>query len=76
MVLTPSPGWNGFVFNAQIESGFRESGGSGIISTTASTTMQVVPTRDGIPGLVLNSTPLSVSQAPTSGAAKDEATGR
>ena len=37
--------------------------------------MLVLPGRDGVPGLLIESNPLSVTQTPTSGAAKDVATG-
>ena len=75
VVLTPPSGWNGFALSAQIETGFRASDGGGIISTKASTFMLVLPGRDGVPGLLIESNPLSVTQIPTSGAAKDVATG-
>jgi len=75
VVLIPPSGWNGFAISANIETGFRESAGGGVIATKASTFMLVVPDRDGIPGLVIESTPILVTQAPTSGNIKDVATG-
>ena len=75
VVLTPPFGWNGFALSANIESGYRESDGGGVMATKNSTSMLVLPGRDGTPGLLIESMPISVTQSPTSGNIKDIATG-
>lgn len=75
VLLNPPSGWNGFFFSADIQSGFHESGGVGIVEVKKSTVMLVGPSPDVVPGLVLNSTPISAIQMPTSGNPKDVASG-
>ncbi len=75
ILLTPPFGWNGFAISANIEAGFRESLGGGVIATKNQTFMLVRPDPEAVPGLVFASTPISVTQAPASGEAKDVASG-
>ena len=74
VMLDPPSGWNGFAFTAHLEAGFRKVGGSAVLATSNSTFMLVTP-GDVVPGQVFASAPLSVSQSPTAGAAKDGAQG-
>ncbi len=75
ILLNPPSGWNGFVFFGTIQAGFRESSGVGRVETASSTFMLAGPGSGAAPGQVFNSTPVSVMQLPTLGAAKDVAGG-
>ena len=75
ILLNPPGGWNGFGFEAHIQAGFRESGGGGMVEVKNQTFMLVGPSPDIVPGMVIESTPISVTMAPASGNAKDVASG-
>lgn len=75
ILLNPPWGWNGFSFEAHTQAGFCESSGGGMVEVKNQTFMLVGPSPDIVPGMVIESTPISVTMAPTSGNAKDIATG-
>ena len=75
ILLNPPGGWNGFSFEAHIQAGFRESGGGGMVEVKKQAFMLVGPSPDIVPGMVIESTPISVTMAPASGNAKDVASG-
>ena len=75
ILLNPPGGWNGFAFEAHTQAGFRESGGGGMVEVKNQTFMLVGPSPDIVPGMVIESTPISVTMAPASGNAKDVASG-
>lgn len=83
IILAPPAGWNGFFVQATIEAGFKENGGSGSSTTTLTAACLAVDYAEGSPlstGHEFNSTPISLSIAPSdlaggSGATKDIASG-
>lgn len=83
IILSPPAGWNGFYIEANIEAGFKQNGGPGSSTATASTARLVVDYADGsavTPGYEFNSSPIALSIRPSdlaggSGAPKDIASG-
>jgi len=74
-VLEPVPGWNGLSCEATVRVGFREVGGAGREDFRTGTQTLLITPGVHAAGDVLTMTPAAATLVPTSGAAKDKASG-
>ncbi len=74
LVLSPTPGWNGWTVETKVKAGFREHGGAGEDAITDTQTMSIVPGSLAA-GASATARTVSATRTPLTGAAKDKATG-